>query len=272
MSDIVDEDFWLPDEEDERPRDPREEEATERLQRVFEESPKSVFFSRQLEVLHEGTWFHWVTNRALRELAARGTIRTEIRPLATGGRVTLMWHRSHRYFRRDAARVVNLVEEYAAPNIGGALGLQGEAMVLEGFARKQFLMHGRNTRTFGSASWGKTGHDLDFIFERDGVAYGVEVKNTLGYMEQNELRVKIEMCQTLGLKPLFAVRMLPKSWVKEVVDAGGFALILKYQLYPWAHRDLARRVQDQLGLPVDAPAALQDGTMERFVRWHLRGV
>ena len=70
------------------------------------------------------------------------------------------------------------------------------------------------------------------------------------------------------MRPVFAARMLPKSWVKEVVDAGGFALIMKYQLYPWAHRDLARRVRDELGLPVDAPRALQDGTMDRFMRWH----
>jgi len=167
---------------------------------------------------------------------------------------------------------VRLVEEYAAPNIGGALGLQGEAMVLEGFARKQFIMHGRNTRTFGSRTWTKTEHDLDFIFERDQIAYGIEVKNTLGYMEYGDWRVKIEICQALGLKPVFAARMLPKSWVKEVVDAGGFGLILKYQLYPWAHRDLARRVREELGLPVDAPRALEDGTMERFVGWHRRSV
>jgi hypothetical protein len=44
--------------------------------------------------------------------------------------------------------------------------------------------------------------------------------------------------------------------------------ILKYQLYPWAHRDLARRVRAELGLPVDAPRALEEGTMMRFLRWH----
>jgi hypothetical protein len=163
---------------------------------------------------------------------------------------------------------VQIVEEYSDPNIGGALGLQGEALVLEGFARRQFVMMGRNTQEFGPVRWRRTEHDLDFIFERDGTAYGVEVKNTLGYMPHDELLIKIEMCEELGVRPVFAARMLPKSWVKEVVDAGGFALIMKYQLYPWAHRDLARRVRDELGLPVDAPRALQDGTMDRFMRWH----
>lgn len=250
--------------------DPRQEAALEALDRLFDQQRDRVFFSRQLEVLLEADYFHWVTNRALRDLIAAGTIRDEERRLATGGSVHLMWHRSYRYFRREALTVVRLVEEYADPNIGAALGLQGEAMVLEGFAGKQFVMHGRNTRRFRDQVWTRSAHDLDFIFERDEIAYGIEVKNTLGYLDHDELQIKIELCREIGVRPLFAVRMLPKTWTKEVVDAGGFALILKYQLYPWGHRDLARRVRTELGLPVDAPRALEDGTMERFVRWHER--
>lgn len=248
--------------------DPREERARDALERFFEQHRERVFFSRQVEVIHEAEWFHWVTNRALRDLMERHVIRGEVRPLETGGSVHLMWHRAYRYYRREAARVVGLVEEYADPNIGGALGLHGEAMVLEGFARKQFVMHGRNAQSFQDLAWTRTQHDVDFIFERDGVAYGVEVKNTLGYMQHEELRLKIELCRAIGVRPVFAVRMLPKSWIKEIVDAGGFALIIKYQLYPWAHRDLANRVREEFELPVDAPRALQDGTVQRFVRWH----
>jgi len=70
------------------------------------------------------------------------------------------------------------------------------------------------------------------------------------------------------LRPVFAVRMLPKSWAFEVIRAGGFALILKWQLYPLTHRDLAARVRTELRLPVDAPVGLESGTMDRFERWH----
>jgi hypothetical protein len=268
----MNEDFWPDADELFTRADPREEEAVAALDRFFQEHREQVFFSRQIEVRHEDDFFHWITNRALKDLVTRGSIRREVRSLCTGGSITLMWHRSYRYFRRDATRVVRLVEEYANPNIGAALGLQGESMVLEGFASKQFVMHGRNTRSFAGRTWTATGHDLDFIFERDELAYGVEVKNTLTYMDLDELRIKIEMCRHLGLGPVFAVRMLPKSWINEVIAAGGFALILKYQLYPWSHRDLAKRIREELGLPVDAPRALKDGTAERFVRWHRKHV
>lgn len=250
--------------------DVREEAAVIALGRLFDENRERVYFSRQLEVLFEGEYFHWVTNRAIRELIAAGTVRSEVRTLRTRGTVNLLWHRSYRYYRREATNVVRLLEEYADPIIGAALGLQGEAMVLEGFARKQFVMHGRNTRSFHGLTWSRTAHDLDFIFARDEIAYGVEVKNTLGYMGHDELQTKIEVCRELGLRPLFAARMLPKTWINEIVGAGGFALIMKYQLYPWAHRELAKRVRTGFGLPVDAPRALQEGTMERFMRWHRR--
>lgn len=261
----------LPDvaaEQHERRIDPFEGKALEELTRLFDGNPERVFFSRQLEVRFENRWFHWVTNRALRDLIKTEVIRSETRRIAHGNTIHLMWHRRNRYYRREAARLVKLVQEYANPTVGAALGLQGELMVLEGFASRQFVLHGRNTRTFEGTIWDRTEHDLDFIFSRDGVDYGVEVKNTLGYMDHREMEIKIELCRELGIRPVFVARMLPKTWVNEVNTAGGFALILKFQLYPWTHGDLARRVREELGLPVDTPRALAEGTIDRFMKWH----
>ncbi len=252
----------------ERPPDPRQISAREALIQFFEEHREQVFFSRQLEVRYEQDYFHWITNRALRDLEDLGLVRSEWRTLRSGGRVRLLWHRSYRFYRRSANRVISLVEEYADPNIGASLGLQGEMLVLEGFARLAFVMRGRDVQAYGGRQWQESGHDLDYLFERDGIMYGVEVKNTLGYMDYDEFQTKIRLCQFLGVRPVFAVRMLPRTWIRELIAAGGFALVLRYQLYPWAHRELARRVARELGLPVDAPRSLADGTMARFLRWH----
>ncbi|HVS80814.1 MAG TPA: hypothetical protein VHE60_03690 [Pyrinomonadaceae bacterium] len=252
------------------PPDEREIEARDHLRQFFNDDQESVFFSRQLEVLHEHQYFHWITNRAVRDLEAEGSIRSEWRKLSTGTSIKLVWHRGYRFYRRSASRLVSVVEEYSDPNIGAALGLHGETMVLEGFARNRFLMAGRNTRQYGEKVWGQTEHDLDFIFERDGMAYGIEVKNTLGYMDGKEFSLKIRLCRSLGIRPVFVCRMLPKSWIHELNQSGGFALVLKYQLYPWTHRELANRVRDELGLPVDAPRSLAEGTMARFLKWHAK--
>jgi hypothetical protein len=248
--------------------DSHEQDAREELIELFEENPKAVFFSRQLEIRLEKDHFHWITNRVIRALVEERVIVDDTRALKTGASIHLLWNKSFRYYKREAAGVRKLVEEYSDPNIAGAIGLHGEMMVLEGFARNQFVMTGRNAASYLGKEWRETGHNLDFIFERDGIAYGVEVKNTLGYMDWNELITKVKMCKFLGLTPLFVVRMLPKSWINEVIKLGGFVLVLKYQLYPWTHKAIAQRVKSTLGLPVDAPKALYDGTMQRFVKWH----
>jgi len=255
-----------------RPSDPVQERVKEKLEDFFEEKKEEVFFSRQIEIKYEDEFFHWITNRALRELVEEGLLRSETRELSSGGSIKIISHKSYRYYKRSASKLIKLVEEYANPNIGAAIGLHGEMMVLEGFARSEFLMKGRNTRTYGEREWEKTEHDLDFIFERDSIGYGVEVKNKLAYMDYDELTIKIEMCKVLNIRPVFVVRMMPRTWINELIEGGGFALILKYQLYPWTHKDLAKRVTKELGLPVDSPQTLGEGTMERFVRWHKKKV
>jgi hypothetical protein len=213
-----------------------------------------------------------VTNRAIRDVEASGKILSEWRQLKTGGSIKLLWHKSFRYYKRGAAELVKLVEEYADPNIGSALGIHGESMVLEGFALKEFVTKGRNTNQFRGKQWTRTDHNLDFIFERDARAYGVEVKNMLGYMDYAEFKLKIELCRELEIVPVFVARMLPKVWVNELWRQGGFALILKWQSYPHGHKELAKRVHQELGLPVDSPRALSDGTMARFVDWHVKNL
>lgn len=70
---LANEDFFEPPEEIAgREPDARENEARAALEAFFDRHKESVFFSRQLEVRNEGDWYHWITNRALRELAGRG--------------------------------------------------------------------------------------------------------------------------------------------------------------------------------------------------------
>ncbi len=57
-----------------KPKDTAEERARARLLAHFEDNADRVFYSRQLEILFEREYFHWVTNRAVRGLIAEGRI------------------------------------------------------------------------------------------------------------------------------------------------------------------------------------------------------
>lgn len=233
-----------------------------------EENKSKVFFSRQLEILFENTYYHWITNRALRDLIESGEVLSEGYKLKNAGTVNLVWHKSFRFYKRAAKYVAELVDAYSLPSLSADIGIRGEMLVLEAFAINKFHLLGRETNSFNGKKWTESDHNLDFIFSRDHNIYGVEVKNMLGYMDYEELEIKVKMCDFLGLKPVFAVRMFPRTWINEVREFGGFTLIMKYQFYPISFKEFALNVKNTLGLPVDAPKRLEQGTMDRFLKWH----
>mgnify|MGYP003376702096 CR=1 FL=1 len=247
--------------------DSEEDKARARLLAHFIDHADSVFYSRQLEILFEAEFFHWVTNRALRGLISEGHVLMESRKLTIGSEIKLVWYKSFRFYKRIANEVFGLVDKYSSAATDGTLGMQGEHLVLAAFARKQYVLLGEEANSYGGKIWDRTGHDLDFIFEKGGVGYGVEVKNTLGYMDVDEFVTKIRMALHLGVKPVFAVRFLPKTWTDALVQSGGYAMIMKYQFYPWTHKELADSIRTTLQLPVDTPKKIEDGTMKRFENW-----
>ncbi len=262
-------DSWDYREEESERRDPKIDEAKEKLMgELFEKKPEEVFYEKQVEVLFERSLFHWITAQALQELRQEGKIRSEKVVLEGPTAVRFYWSKRNRYWKRKAEEIRKLILEYSRSEFTRALGHHGEQMFDAALPTGGFMPRGRKVRGWAGKEWTKTGHDLDRVFERNGVAYGTEVKNTLSYIEREELEVKIEMCRWLMLRPLFIVRMAPKSYIEIVRQAGGFTLVFEWQLYPHGHLELAKRVRDRLGLRVDCPAAIYEGTVKRFLRWH----
>ncbi len=247
--------------------DSEEDKARARLLAYFVDHPEEVFYSRQLEIMFEDEFFHWITNRALRRLVAESLVLSEARKLDIGSNIILVWHKSFRFYKRAAKQVYDLVNAYTTAAGDGTLGMQGEHLVLAAFARRQFVLRGEETNEFSGKKWTQTNQDLDFIFERDGIAYGIEVKNTLGYLDSDEFVAKIQMAQFLGIRPVFAVRALPKSWIDALWRCGGYAMVMRYQFYPWTHAHLATEIRTKLRLPIDTPKKIADGTMDRFEKW-----
>lgn len=255
-----------------RQRDKYVDLAKSELARMFAERPETVFYQRQLQVMFEKRYFHWVTVRAVTKLVQDGVVAAEVLPLFGTGTITFYRASSYRYWKREAEETVKLVSRFSESTFTYALGAQGETLFDAALPTVGFLPTGRKVRSHGSAEWTETRHDLDRVFERDGVAYGTEIKNTLGYIEREELDIKMKMCRHLGLRPLFIVRMAPKSYVNDVAAMGGFTLIFKYQLYPFGQKAFADEVRGRLGLPTDSPSRIEDGTVKRLLDWHLKNL
>jgi hypothetical protein len=233
----------------------------------FVAGSRTVYYQRQLQVLAENQYFHWITVAALAQLVARGAIGSATEPFKASV-IRYYWTLGHRDRKRQTKEIRNLIERIAEPDFARGVGRHGETMIDAALPRIRMIPVARETREFKGAKWGKTAHDLDRIFELDGVAYGLEIKNQLQYIDKGEFDVKLAMCRALGIKPLFVMRMLPKAYSWEIVRQGGYALIMKYQLYPHGAEALAKQVRDTLGLPVDSPPMIHETTLNRFLTWH----
>jgi hypothetical protein len=69
--------------------DNEEAKARARLLTHFIDNSEQVFYSRQLEILFENGFFHWVTNRALRSLIEEKHVLMETRKLDIGSEMKL---------------------------------------------------------------------------------------------------------------------------------------------------------------------------------------
>lgn len=255
-------------EEEERPRDRVIDAAAEVLmERFFPDDGTTVYYTRQLEIALEDNFFHWITSKAANELAGRGIIASTQED--RGQYVArFFWPRRHRYPRRQIKAALDLVDQFSAPLFTRAVGTQGELLADSGFAGIGFRIVGRNIKSANGRIWTKTNHDLDRLVTRDGILYGVEIKNQLAYIDQTEFQVKLAMCEHMGIRPLFVARMMPRSYIEDVRQAGGFSLILRNQNYPLMTEELAQRVRTELGFPAYVIRELPDTTMQRFEKWH----
>lgn len=212
-------------------------------------SPTSIFHVGQVEVLLEDQQFHWLTNDALQTLRSEGTLRERVVKL-NGSQLTLVWARSLRYPERAIGRHLATVSTYSASTVTKASGDYAEVLVQAGLGSLGLRTAARESRTYGDRTWVSTGHDLDFIMEGSGAAFGVEVKNTFSYLPDDELAIKLDMCDFLGLRPLFIVRVRhAKQW--ELVRArGGMIYQFKTKVFPPGQEAMAESIWNELKLPV----------------------
>lgn len=259
------------DYDEERPRDDKIDAAKTLLgTNLFAADADAVYYQRQIETKYEGTYFHWITAKALNELAEEAKLSTELQALSGNVKIRFYWNPRNRYWRRRANEIRKLVLKFSDSTMAHAIGQQGEMMFDAALPRVGLLPISpfKKIRTFGDRSWTTTNHDLDRAYSCDGVNYGVEVKNTLSYIDKDELDTKLAMCRHLGLRPLFIMRMAPKSYMHQIHQQGGFGLLFGKQLYPYGASELAKRVVDDLTLPVECVREVAEGHLLRFKNWH----
>ena len=211
--------------------------------------PDSVYHIAQLQVLFEDRYFHFLTGPAIQLLKQEGFLAEEIRQLGSIS-ANMVWRKNVRYTARPVRAHMSLLGEYSSNQMSRATGNYAEILTLSGLRALHADLISRNARDYRGRTWTNSSHDLDFIVERKGVGYGVEVKNTWDYMPQDELRTKLAICRHLGLRPLFIVRTRHSGQHAALREAGGLLYMFKTKVFPPGQEDLTKRIWQQMRLPV----------------------
>lgn len=238
------------------------------IEELYDRDRESVYYLRQLQVKYEKKYFHWITYHAINELYNFGYLK-DFRTAKTKGTSTrYFFHKSNRYARRKINEIEKIIREYSQDHITRSCGHRAEDLFCNALAMRAFMPMSKKVKNYNGREWKKTGHDLDFVFKRDKIAYGCEIKNKLSYIEKDELERKLDMCDYFGIKPLFIMRASPKTYNKMIIERGGFALIYEAQIYELSQEALVNKMKTVLGLPVVCSKAIPDGIIDRFENWH----
>ncbi len=261
-------DFFEEEFEEELSRDKKVDEAKIDLLKFFEEHKEEAFYLKQMTIFFEKFYFHWITTKAVSELIEERSLGAYRVTFGRGMKLKFVFHRSYRYYKRQVENKAKLVAEYSAPHITRAIGELADVLFSYAFTKKGFKIEGEDANEFRGKKWKKTDHNLDLIISKDNVTYGVEIKNTLEYIKKDELDIKLDICEYLGIDPLFIMRFAPKSYNYEIIERGGFALIFEEQIYPLGQEPLVDKIKETLNLPVTCTKAIPIGIINRFINWH----
>jgi len=178
-------------------------------------NPNSPYHRKQIEVIFEDKYFHWVTNRAVDELIDEGFLKLQKR-----GSAHFVYLADVGATENDIDMRIKVIEKYSDPAIVRGIGAYAELLYQFLFRVGGFKIVGENTNEYAGRKWVKTNHNFDYIVEKGTVACGVEIKNTLNYMENDEFEIKLEMCEFLGLTPFWIVRNAPKTQFEKMSSMG----------------------------------------------------
>ncbi len=184
--------------------------------------------------------------------------------------IIFVFNRARRYVAIEMKDRIKIVEKYADDEMNDGCGKYAETLFGHMFEKNQFAIIGRDINSYKGKKWEKSDKDLDFIIEKDGHAYGVEVKNTFDYMPQDEFDEKVEMCQFLGISPLFPVRYASPLQLLNMQEVGGLALVFKTRIFPPGNQKLVTKIWNKFRLPINIWYDISKPVENNFLNFHKR--
>lgn len=234
----------------------------------------SLFYKKQIQVIFEEWYPHDVTGKAVNELIDEGFFKTEPRTFGVNQNVPIIFFckRSRRYLSSEIKDRLKIIERFSDPELNDGCGKYAEALFIHMFEKNQFKIVGLHTKTYKVKTWSKSDRNLDFIIEKDGLAYGGETKNTFDYIPQDEFEEKLDMCSFLGILPVFPLRYPSPQQFEMIKQSKGLALTFKTRIFPPGNQRLVSDIWNHFRLPVGIWYEISTPTENIFLNYHNKNI
>jgi len=160
------------------------------------------------------------------------------------------------------------IRRYSDVKVVKMIGNHLHDLVKAELRAQNFQIEEENVNEFEGKKWTKTSHTLDLIakHKEKKLVLGLEVKNTLYPTPKSEVSIKIEMCEFLGITPVFAVRWLEMH--RNIInDSGGFLWQFKNQIYPRGQENFVKQIRTKFKLPIETRGNLPPFSIQDFENW-----
>ena len=250
--------------------DQRQDEAKAAILSLFDSQNLKVAYDREIRYRLESQFPHDVTGKAIRQLERDGDIaRTGLPGRRGSADLPIQFYKRSQSNYNDLIPVIRKKLELSAFIIGVAneMGRHAESAWWRAFKRNNWVLYPASEDIpLGIHQYqdrrASTDHDIDFIAEKDGIRYGVEVKNGLNYPD--DLYWKFSVAVELGTIPLIIARWLNPGQVPEIRALGGSGPILyKDAMYSTTYNLMITDIRETLGAPIQARDEVAD---EYFAR------
>ena len=213
-------------------------EFMEKVLKVIKE--KEVAYLRELQVWFEDYSRPEDTNKVVHNLLHDGLIKT-----------VQEWERRWVFpadkdwsnVSKIAKEKADLIDFYGHKNEFEENGVHyddyAEYLVEKALIQVGFIVVAKNTRYFNGIQYRKNNGagrppDLDFIahLHEKNVYVGISIKNRLERPKINHINFLIDICKSLGIRPVIIARTLHPSTFKDLKDNKGFAIMFKRYFKP----------------------------------------
>lgn len=128
--------------------DPYFLQAQKEIRKLYENNMESVYYIRQLQVKLENTYFHWITNNAIKELHRSGFLKDFRIQKERGTATRFFIHHSNRYAMRKIRKMEGIIEEYSQDFITRSCGHRAEDLFCKALAMRGFMPMAEKVREY----------------------------------------------------------------------------------------------------------------------------